>query len=307
MLRSFDVYLNRRVTECDLFISGLPYRDSLSVYDRLIIESVLQSYLLQKFIAVQTGSILTAHIDDMIKRCYELLSVGVELGAEAAATLRYPNRPEANVVELSAQDVSLLAKNFTDARDAVLIAASPLLVSVSRSFGEANSGIVMSAAAIVSQQNFIRTESGIVLDALDVETEKKSAFAAESGVVLDANILDLCRRVYDVAASAIGISQIVLGTELHYPLGYGVSTVNIGSRVTGLSAQKFVAAASALSIIAEATETLLRYIEPESGVVLGAAASTVLRRYRLLNDVDDITLDDIDDMTLDELYYVTLT
>jgi hypothetical protein len=307
MAKVFDVYLNRRVTECDLFINSLQYRDTLSVYDRLIINSVLQSYLLQKFIAVRTGSVLTAHIDEMIKRCYELLRAGVKLDAEASFSAVKPADIEASTIELSTEDVSLLAQSFTDAEDAIILAAEPLLVSLAHSFSEMRSGIVLSAEAELAQWKHLRTDSGILLAADELETKKASYLAADLGLSVNAELVGLCRRVYNVGTSAIGIAQILLGTELHYSLGRGENIINIGARVTGTTAEKFVAMASALRITAEATEKLYRYIDAASAVELSSAASAVLRRPRRLNEVDDLTLDDIDDLTLDELYYVTLS
>ena len=77
MAKEFDIYLNKRLTECDIIVYSIPYRDGLTAMNRLVLESCLDSYVLQKFIAVQTGSELISHIDEMIKTCYERLNYGV--------------------------------------------------------------------------------------------------------------------------------------------------------------------------------------------------------------------------------------
>lgn len=65
MPKEFDIFLKRHVIECDLLVYSIPYRDGISVTDRLILDAALEAYSLYKFVAVQTGSVLTAHIDDM--------------------------------------------------------------------------------------------------------------------------------------------------------------------------------------------------------------------------------------------------
>ena len=53
MAKEFDIYLNDRLTQCDTIVYSIPYRDGLTVMNRLILETCLESYTLQKFIAVQ--------------------------------------------------------------------------------------------------------------------------------------------------------------------------------------------------------------------------------------------------------------
>ena len=73
MAKEFDIYLNKRLTECDIIVYSIPFRDGLTATNRMILESCLESYTLQKFIAVETGSELVSHIDKMIKTCNERL------------------------------------------------------------------------------------------------------------------------------------------------------------------------------------------------------------------------------------------
>ena len=83
MVKEFDIYLKRRITECDLIVYSLPYRDGLTATNRIILESCIESYTLQKFVAMQFGSELVSHIDKMIKTCYERLNWGTAISADA--------------------------------------------------------------------------------------------------------------------------------------------------------------------------------------------------------------------------------
>ena len=42
MAKQFDVFLRRHLIECDILIQSLPYRDGISVTDRIIVDAVLQ-------------------------------------------------------------------------------------------------------------------------------------------------------------------------------------------------------------------------------------------------------------------------
>ena len=49
MAKEFDIYLNERLHQCDIIVYSIPYRDGLTVMERLILETCLESYTLQKF------------------------------------------------------------------------------------------------------------------------------------------------------------------------------------------------------------------------------------------------------------------
>ena len=90
-MKEFDIFLNKRLTECDIIVSAIPYRDGLTIVNRMILECCLEAYLLHKFVAVQAGSELTSHIDRMIKTCHEKLNFGQELAqGETSAVLNDP-------------------------------------------------------------------------------------------------------------------------------------------------------------------------------------------------------------------------
>ena len=106
MVKEFDIYLKRRITECDLIVYSLPYRDGLTATNRIILESCIESYTLQKFVAMQFGSELVSHIDKMIKTCYERLNWGTAISADAVFQTHYIMNPEAGAVELAVEDIT---------------------------------------------------------------------------------------------------------------------------------------------------------------------------------------------------------
>lgn len=43
MVKEFDIYLKRRITECDLIVYSLPYRDGLTATNRIIWKAALKA------------------------------------------------------------------------------------------------------------------------------------------------------------------------------------------------------------------------------------------------------------------------
>ena len=62
-----DLCLGRRVVQCDLIVCNIPYQDSISADEAIVLQDCLRSYVLLKFVAAQSGSELVSHIDGMIE------------------------------------------------------------------------------------------------------------------------------------------------------------------------------------------------------------------------------------------------
>lgn len=63
-----------------------------------------------------------------------------------------------------------------------------------------------------------------------------------------------------------------------------------------------------LSLIAEVNGMLECFIDPpENSLVLYSVLDVGMKRFRILSDMDDLSLDDFDTLTLNDLDYVILT
>lgn len=307
MAKEFDIYLNKRVTECDVLVYNLPYRDGLSVANRLILESCLQSYILQKMIAVQTGSKLVAHINDMIKLCNERLSVGMELSQDVSFSARYLNIPDDLILHLGVSDLTALESIFFEAENNMVLDISPVVVSVKRPFANMTMPVEIGATVNESKQSMIDAITQTQIEARDIDTWKHGFIDADTQAVVNAELANLCYSLYETMDNTIGIAQYVLGTEIHYPLGRGNNALLIGGTVTGISVERFIEIDHALHIMADAIGSAIKYITLEqSGIVIDMDASPIVKRHRLLSEMDGDTLSDYDDMTLDEIDFVIL-
>ena len=74
-----------------------------------------------------------------------------------------------------------------------------------------------------------------------------------------------------------------------------------------LHLEKFTSSENILHAFANMTEVLIGIIYPsESTMVLSCEASTGMRRYRFVSDMDDFTVSEFDNMTLHELDFITI-
>lgn len=307
MAKEFDIYLNKRVTECDVIVYTLPYRDGLSVANRLILESCLQSYILQKMIAVQTGSRLVAHINDMIKLCHERLSIGMKLSQDISFSVCYSNVPDDLVIRLGVSDLTALESMFLEAENEMVLDVAPIITSVKRPFADMTMPIEIEATVNEAKQSMIAAITETQIGASDIDVWKQSYLDADAPVVITAELANLCYSLYETASNTIGLAQYVLGTEIHHSLGRGNSALLIGSAVTGSNMEKFIRIDHALHVMANAIEGAIKYITlDQTGIVFDLDASSILKRHRLLSEMDGDTLSDYDTMTLDEIDFVIL-
>ena len=79
MAQTYNIYLRKRLTEFDLIIRNLPYRDGLVIYNRMYLDAMVNYLYLQKFIVGDTDTKLVSEIDNLLERVFNIFSSGMEL------------------------------------------------------------------------------------------------------------------------------------------------------------------------------------------------------------------------------------
>jgi len=307
-MKEFDIYLRERLTKCDIIVYSIPYRDGITVFDRMILESCLENYILQKFVAVQTGSELVSHIDRMIKTCYERLNFGMTIGASAEVSIFFPIYPNHVSMELTSEVAKVLANTFEKAENSLVFAADPLLLYYGKSVGSGSSSLVLNQSIRNTLKNSIEQfTNGIAFTSSLGELSKLGVEQYKDGIIFVAELTNLCYRVHQMGETALQLAASIQEIELHYSLGGGGSDIVLDAGVDDTVMNKYFAAETAIRIIAEVTELISQYMEmPVQAIVFGAEAGSMLRRFRLLGEVDDDALSAMDEVTLDELDYIVL-
>ncbi len=125
---------------------------------------------------------------------------------------------------------------------------------------------------------------------------------------MDATMESLCTRIGFDAVAGIEMAVMILGTKLSHSLGRAISGITIDSEVTGTKARKLEVVNGIIQIMVDMTPVIIKILYPETSNLISDAdvSGSKIKRYRLLNEMDNLALEDFDDMTLDEMDYVIL-
>lgn len=310
MAKEFDIYLNKRLHQCDIIVYSIPYRDGLTVMERLILETCLESYTLQKFVAAQSGSLLVSHIDKMIKTCLERLNNGVEIGTSAEFQVRYSAQPVAAALEINAEKLKLLAHAYASAENALRITTAPIDAYVKKSFGQGQSGIeVVSNVRATFKRDLERASSQLVLDTDALKTKKTISEKPGSSVLIGTELADLLYRQYGAAASSmIQIVSNAVETEIRFSLGRCSFPIILDNQVLGERMTKHLTVESAVEVQSSAESTLKQFFIPKASAleIVPLGVEAIVKRHRLLYEMDSDTLATYDDKSLNDVDYVIL-
>lgn len=309
MAKEFDIYLNNRLTECDIIVYSIPYRDGLTAIHKLILESCIESYTLQKFVAVQTGSELVHHIDEMLKTCYERLNYATELDVTATFQTHYSLYSNTAGITVSAECIETLSNLFAKAESAMQLTAQPVMAYTGKSGGNAESSLVINAALEKDIKNSLLTVEPVVeIETSVLGTNKRSAISVSPGIDIACELTNLCYRFYNGAQAVIQMAANVLATELHYSLGEGVSAIEFSADIgDGDCSTKYEEFETAVIFVAEVVEAIRQFMHPElHSIAIGLVVDPILKRHRLLSEMDADNLSAYDDMLLEEIDYVII-
>ena len=309
MAKEFDIYLNNRLTECDILVYSIPYRDGLTAIHKLILESCIESYTLQKFVAVQTGSELVHHIDEMLKTCYERLNYATEFDVTATFQTHYSLYSDTAGIIVSAECVETLSNLFAKAESAMQLTAQPVMAYTGKSGGNAESSLVINAALEKDIKNSLLTVAPVVeIETSVLGTNKRSAISVSPGIDIACELTNLCYRFYNVAQAVIQMAADVLATELHYSLGEGISAIELSADIgDGDCSTKYEEFETAVIFVAEVVEAIRQFMHPElHSITIGIVVDPIIKRHRLLSEMDVDNLSAYDDMLLEEIDYVII-
>ena len=309
MAKEFDIYLNNRLTECDILVYSIPYRDGLTAIHKLILESCIESYTLQKFVAIQTGSELVHHIDEMLKTCYERLSYETELDVTATFQTHYSLYSDTAGIIMSAECVETLSNLFAKAESAMQLTAQPVMAYTGKSGGNAESSLVINAALEKDIKNSLLTVAPVVeIETSVLGTNKRSAISVSPGIDIACELTNLCYRFYNGAQAVIQMAADVLATELHYSLGEGTSAIEFSADIgDGDCSTKYEEFETAVIFVAEVVEAIRQFMHPElHSIAIGIVVDPIMKRHRLLSEMDADNLSAYDDMLLEEIDYVII-
>ena len=305
MAQTYNIYLRKRLTEFDLIIRNLPYRDGLIIYNRMYLDAMVNYLTLQKYIIGDSDVQLSSEIDDLLERVYNIFSNGMELGAELEVFAAKPTGGSTSAV-LSTNETEVHEETFNTFQNVTQLLTSALKYDIAKSLGSGATEMELSSAPASTLKEALENfEDDILLDA-DVSTAAVVNAEGDSEVVLDTSNPNL---FYLLSVEGEAMMNLLFSAdfEMWYTLGTGNSSMYLSVENNGVESKKFMTYESFLNLILEVGNILQCFIFPEeSEAQLHSELGVGMMRYSLLSDMDNSALNEHDELTLDELDYVIL-
>lgn len=308
MAKEFDIFLNRRLTECDMIVWSLTYREQLSITEQLILETCLECYTLLKSMAVRNDTSLAAHIEQMRKICLERLTNHYILSSYADFRTRCLCSPPPNILEFANGKVKLVKKLCTAAESSLQIAALPAEAFISSPFGSALFGTeLFDCVESTLKRSMEQASPQLLLDTSVEGVKKQSVLQIGTELVSGSALKDLLYRIYGAADFAVQTVAESLEMELHYPLGRAESVLQLDTQAVKEHLTKQETLRETIVVSSGAASSLTQFVSPDiSCIQPKSEAAFIAGHHRRLYEMDGNSLSDYDNMTLEDIDYYLL-
>ena len=305
MAQTYDIYLRKRLTEFDLIIKNLPYRDGLIIYNRMYLDAMVNYLCLQKYIIGDTDATLVAEIDNVLERVFNIFSNGMELDIKAELFAGKPIAGKSSAILSTGMD-EVHEESFNTFQNFTRLITSALQYDLSKSIGSGESEMRLSTrSAHTMKEAFEQFRSAPILNA-DVTTAAEVYAEVDWQTVLKTDEFDI---FYMIAVQGEAVMNLLCSADLEmwYTLGTAENYMYLSIENSSVQSEKFMTYQDFLPLIAEINGMLECFINPLGGnILLSSALDAGMKRHRLLSEVDELTLADLDAMSLDDLDYVIL-
>lgn len=305
MAQTYNIYLRKRLTEFDLIIRNLPYRDGLIIYNRMYLDAMVNYLYLQKFIVGNTDTQLLSEIENLLERVFNIFSNGMELGAELELFAAKPTGGSTEVV-LTTGKADIGEESFNTFQSVTQLLTNALKYDIAKSLGSGSTEMELNMSPASTLKEALDEFNSNMLLESDASTSAITHSEVKSDMVLSTNNFDI---FYMLSVEGEAMMNLLFSAdfEMWYTLGNGNSSMCLTVENSGVQSKKFMTYESFLNLVLEIGNILQCFIFPdESGSLLSSELNIGMKRHRLLSEMDNLTLFEHDDFTLDELDYVIL-
>lgn len=307
-MQTFDVYLRKRLTEIDVIITQLVQRDTFTMFDWLYLDCSLDDIEIQKRLEADSMMFLHSDMDNILETVHEFVKNDLYLNGEIAFLSKTLIGVEAGLV-LSASETDALEKSFTGGESYLEILVDALDCYIAHSFGSVEFDMFLSA----NQLNTFKYGMEVFDEIFELSSDIDfSSIKITNGFDNVMNIgIDPTNIFYMLTAGCRSTTYLSAKNVDEYTLAKVLYNA-CSELYLGLTAEKdfeltkYLDVQNALELITDITDVLIQLVESQSETYLDCEASIGLKRYRLLSEMDDLTLSDFDNMTLHEVDYVII-
>lgn len=305
-MREYDIYLNNRLTECDLIVYNITFRDGLTAFNRMILNCCLDYYQIHNFVAAQSGLALDSHVEHMIGLISsKLAESGIEIDSDVRMSSKVFSGGESSV-QLTQSQVETLALASEKVHEAFQIVSSKIeATKYSPLWGVDAKVYLGSEVDKTKKQSYESAEDGLHITASIQESATVPA-GAESSMVLADSVSTLSYQMSASAESAFTVASVVVDMMLKHSLGGVDDGFMLGLEVNEDSdaVVKYLELDAAIALLDELTETAIKYMEPQESIMeIRTSATFKAIRYNRLKDLDQGSLGFYGADELSELLY----
>lgn len=316
-MKSYDIFVDRRLIQGDLIVVDLPLRNDIAAYDYIEIDSSVKKLLGEKALIfpvdatrIDVGSYLGVGYESTGAQKFEEANSSFVIGASADSVALSLMKVAENSIVLDSEAQEISQKIERALSDVAIGVNGEDAFTTAKSVGNIRGVIVFDANVAGAKQSFPKpdNDSGVIIGAVLIPPAAEYYEKWEAGVRLGANIKSLGYLSYlRLIRNEVNIGVEPVNAEPLFSLGKCNARISIGSEVATV-VQFFTDAESAMDILLSGEPVLYMICEPgEAGILLGAIGAAILRRFRTLAETDAIgTLGELDNMTLEDIDYLTI-
>lgn len=305
MAQEYNIYLRKRLTEFDVIIKNLPYRDGLIMYNKMYLDAMVNYLCLQRFIIGESDADLRTEIDELLERVFNTFQSKVEIDLDVELAAGKPISGQSDLV-FATNPFEMGEETYEVFQNLTRLTTSALQYDLAKSIGSGHSDLIFhTSTADTLKTAFDKMQNNVEL-LLSSDTDKETFAGAGTEMQLNTDRFDL---YYLLAVQGEAVMNLLcsMDFEMWYTLGNANQTFYLTAVNNGVKSTKYLSADGFMSLIAAVNESLEAFIKTEfSELHLTPNVVAGLKRYRLLSDLDSSTLSSIDSVSLDELDYVEL-
>lgn len=316
-MKSYDIFVDRRLIQGDLTVVGLTLRKDVAAYDYIEIDSSVKKLLGEKAV------LFTGNTDDIVLNHYlapGYKSVGAQKFESAKSTLQFDAiadfsnmsvlRVDGNEIEFDSQAKEISQKIERALSDIAIGVDGGDAFESAKSVGDIENVVLVGVNLNEFKQAFPKLADDKNIAIIDAVATPLVTYydGMENEFSIDASVKSLSYLIYSrLIRSEVNIGVEPIDAMLLFSLGKGSMRISIGANAA-MAVRFLEKAENEITVTASALPVLYMIYNPTpSGVVLSNAGAAILRKFRKLTEVDKFgTLANLDEMSLDDIDYITI-
>lgn len=305
MAQTYNLYLRKRLTEFDIIIHNLPYRDGLSAYSTMILKAMANYLTAQKFIVSESDMSLRIEVDTMLERVFEKLHQGLVIGMEGNAFSAKPVVGD-SFLQLDTEQTDFSEECFNQFSNVTTLTTNVLEYELAKSIGYASTQMKLKSSEMVAvEQSFASLVDSLIMQGQGSASEVSFA-SGNDDMSLCSDEIDM---YYLIAMQGEAVMNLLCAAdfEMWYTLGDAYCGFVLSSVNDDVHSEKFISASNIIEIVQYANESVIGFINHDDlAMSLYSELSIGMKRCSTFDDLDEQLFGDMDDEIFSDLDYIIL-